>query len=276
MKDAYYFSHDTNAKSDPKIMAMRNVYKAEGYGWYWIIIETLAEQSGYKLQYKEWVFNALAMAMQCDVNTVKEYVDKCINEFELFENDGEYFWSNSLIRRMKKKEEIRRKKAEAGKKGANIRWGDSKNMAMLKQTHGSAIAKNSKGKESKGKESKRKESEEDNYAPARVPEEKTKYADFVSLTNAEYEALVARLGEDGAKRCIEILDNYKGAKGKKYKSDYRAILNWVIERYEEEQLKARRLSGDNSAKLERYEKAKLEARRILKEQGVVFDDEGTS
>jgi hypothetical protein len=66
---------------------------------------------------------------------------------------------------------------------------------------------------------------------------KAKYADFVSLTNAEYEALVAKLGEDGAKRCIEILDNYKGAKGKKYKSDYRAILNWVVERYEEEKLK---------------------------------------
>ena len=61
-----------------------------------------------------------------------------------------------------------------------------------------------------------------------------KYAEFVSLTNAEYEALVAKLGEEGTRRCIEILDNYKGAKGKKYKSDYRAILNWVVERYEEE------------------------------------------
>lgn len=69
--------------------------------------------------------------------------------------------------------------------------------------------------------------------------EKIKYADFVSLTNAEYEALVAKLGEDGAKRCIEILDNYKGANGKRYKSDYRAILNWVIQRYEEEQSKRR-------------------------------------
>jgi len=64
--------------------------------------------------------------------------------------------------------------------------------------------------------------------------EKIKYADFVSLTNAEYEALVAKLGEEATKRCIEILDNYKGATGKKYKSDYRAILNWVVERYEEE------------------------------------------
>ena len=81
------------------------------------------------------------------------------------------------------------------------------------------------GTESKGTESA--------HTPAPKPE-KIKYADFVSLTNAEYEALVAKLGEEGTRRCIEILDNYKGASGKKYKSDYRAILNWVVERYEEE------------------------------------------
>jgi len=66
---------------------------------------------------------------------------------------------------------------------------------------------------------------------------KTDYAEFVSLTDDEYAALVTKLGEEGAKRCIEILDNYKGANGKKYKSDYRAILNWVIERFKEEKAK---------------------------------------
>jgi len=61
---------------------------------------------------------------------------------------------------------------------------------------------------------------------------KIKFAEFVSMTNAEYQALVTKLGNEyAAKRCIEILDNYKGSNGKKYKSDYRAILNWVIERY---------------------------------------------
>ena len=54
------------------------------------------------------------------------------------------------------------------------------------------------------------------------------------MTNAEYTALVTKLGEAGAIRCIEILDNYKGANGKKYESDYRAILNWVVKRYNEE------------------------------------------
>lgn len=67
--------------------------------------------------------------------------------------------------------------------------------------------------------------------------EKTKFAEFVSMTNDEYTSLVAKVGEQGAKRCIEILDNYKGSSGKKYNSDYRAILNWVINRYKEEKAK---------------------------------------
>lgn len=73
---------------------------------------------------------------------------------------------------------------------------------------------------------------------ARKPKpEKKPFAEFVSMTDEEYSSLVAKLGEQGAKRCVEILDNYKGANGKKYDSDYRAILNWVVERYEEETAK---------------------------------------
>jgi hypothetical protein len=97
--------------------------------------------------------------------------------------------------------------------------------------------------QSKEKKSKVKESKVKNNTRAREEKnqpQKIKFADFVSLTNAEYEALVAKLGEDGAKRCIEILDNYKGSTGKKYKSDYRTILNWVVQRYEEEQYKKQR------------------------------------
>lgn len=69
--------------------------------------------------------------------------------------------------------------------------------------------------------------------------QKRKFAEFVSMTNDEYSSLVTKLGEQGTQRCIEILDNYKGQSGKTYKSDYRAILNWVITRYGEEQTKCK-------------------------------------
>lgn len=63
---------------------------------------------------------------------------------------------------------------------------------------------------------------------------KYKYGEFVTLTRDEYAKLCEEFSEDAAKRMIEILDNYKGSKGKTYKSDYRAILNWVVSRYNEE------------------------------------------
>lgn len=59
-------------------------------------------------------------------------------------------------------------------------------------------------------------------------EEKKKIAEFVSLTDSEMRVLAEELGPDRARKAIEILDNYKGSKGKKYASDYRAIRSWVI------------------------------------------------
>lgn len=61
------------------------------------------------------------------------------------------------------------------------------------------------------------------------------FAEFVAMTNAEYEALIAKLGsKSAADKCIELLDNYKGSSGKKYRSDYRAILSWVIDKYKQQ------------------------------------------
>lgn len=52
-------------------------------------------------------------------------------------------------------------------------------------------------------------------------------AEFVHMTQVEHDKLIERLGEERARAYIERLDNYKGATGKRYQSDYRAILNWV-------------------------------------------------
>lgn len=64
-------------------------------------------------------------------------------------------------------------------------------------------------------------------------EPKKKYAEFVHMTEAEYDRLVKRFGRLAAEKAVEILDNYKGSKGKRYASDYRAILNWVMDRVRE-------------------------------------------
>jgi len=55
------------------------------------------------------------------------------------------------------------------------------------------------------------------------------YSDNVKLTKKEYNSLVAKYGNTNTQKFIEKLENYKGATGKKYKSDYKAILSWVVD-----------------------------------------------
>lgn len=59
--------------------------------------------------------------------------------------------------------------------------------------------------------------------------EKKQYAEFVNMTENEYNKLIDTYGENFTKQCINKLDNYKGSSGKKYKDDYRAILTWVVD-----------------------------------------------
>lgn len=64
--------------------------------------------------------------------------------------------------------------------------------------------------------------------------QKIQYAEFVKLSEDEFQRLVTKYGDEKTARMIEVLDNYKGSSGKKYKSDYRAILNWVASKVEQE------------------------------------------
>ncbi len=76
--------------------------------------------------------------------------------------------------------------------------------------------------------------------PPIVPPVKKSYAEFVTMTEDEYKKLLTKYGKEKTVKMIEILDNYKGASGKKYKSDYRAILNWVVKRVEQEEQQERK------------------------------------
>ena len=105
MKDSYYFSHDSNALTDPKILSMRCDYGMEGYGVFWAVIEMLRVQEEYRLELNKLNFNALKMLCMTQID-IEEFVSKCISEYELFETDGKYFWSESLCGRMEKKDDV--------------------------------------------------------------------------------------------------------------------------------------------------------------------------
>lgn len=159
MKKTPYFSHDANAREDPKIMAMRSIYGWQGYGWYWLFIENMREQQDYKLSIQgQYVFNAFAMQMQCESEVAEKFINDCINEFKLFKSNEKKFWSSSLIIRMGKMQEKSKKASESAKarwsKGSatseTVCEGNADNM----RTHSECNANAMQIKESKVKESK--------------------------------------------------------------------------------------------------------------------------
>ena len=165
-KDTYYFSHDVNASNDPKIIVMKELCGVIAYAWWWILIEQLATQEEYKLPMDKITFTGLGIAFGMKQNeanassneakgsTAKQaeaYVNLLINECELLETDGEYFWSPSLIRRnllrKKKRDEISQKRSEAGRLGG-IKSGKAR--SKTKQMLQANEANEAKGKERKG------------------------------------------------------------------------------------------------------------------------------
>jgi hypothetical protein len=79
-------------------------------------------------------------------------------------------------------------------------------------------------------------SDKSDYRPGNIAKKelKIKYADYVSLLPSEYQKLILQHGQDLTDKFILKLNNYKGANGKKYKSDYLAILNWVVDEVKKE------------------------------------------
>ena len=109
MKDAYYFSHDSNARNDQRLMKVRMKYGMEGYGIYFGIIEILREQAEYTL-----AFNDLE-SISFDLRVDLEKIEDVVSNYDLFVIDGHsMFYSKSLKKRMEKLDLIKQKRAEAG------------------------------------------------------------------------------------------------------------------------------------------------------------------
>ena len=152
-KDAYYFPHDSNAKDDPKCVLLIEQLGMEGYGIYWMLIETLREQPDYTYP----VANIPALGRR--YNTTAEKVKTVVCNYGLFTvKDDKIFFSDSLNRRMQVLEEKRIKRSEAGRLGNTPRWKTSqtdRNAITMRSQFIASKVKKSKEKESIGKESMR-------------------------------------------------------------------------------------------------------------------------
>jgi len=99
MNDARYFTHDDNARNDPKIKALMKKYGVEGYGRFWIIVETMRATRGQKINIKEYVLESLAEEMKCSTDEIKRFLDDCV-KFDLFVKEGDFYYSDSLLERL--------------------------------------------------------------------------------------------------------------------------------------------------------------------------------
>lgn len=115
-KDAYYFSHDSNAKDDFKCMLLIEELGLEGYGIFWVLVETLREQENFKYPLK------LLSSLARKYNTTVAKMEVVVRNYSLFTVEDEtFFFSNSLNKRM----ELMNKKREQAKL-AGIKSGEAR------------------------------------------------------------------------------------------------------------------------------------------------------
>lgn len=129
---------------------------------FWIIIEILRTTESYKLPLEKNTYRSIKIQSNTSIN-IEEFISDCINEYKetedgngLFNTDGKYFWSESLLKRMTKMEEVSAKRKKAGQRGAQGRWGkievnNSKKIAKNNKRIANAITYNGKCYKNYGK-----------------------------------------------------------------------------------------------------------------------------
>ena len=181
-----YFSHDINSLADPKIVIMINLHGVISYAWWWMLLEKLAEAPDYKLPCNRFTYLGLSIVMdirpetlvfskclaneskclanakqkeanesKCLANEAKvsneilleNFINSLINDCNLLETDGEFFWSPGLLKRVtlreSKNSEISEKRRQAGRLGGLAK----KNFAKQTEANGSKCLANAKQKE---------------------------------------------------------------------------------------------------------------------------------
>jgi len=202
-KDAYYFSHDSNARNDEKILAMRSAYGLEGYGMYFMIIEILREQTGYAIEVNKYVYGSLAIQLQSSVKKVEKFINDCVNEFSLLTIKDDFLFSESLLRRMEIVDTVSQKRKNASMTRWNNKNIDANGMQMESKCNPNDMPMESKEKEKIQKENKTEHNTaeiEDFFESVWILYPKR--AGKGSVSNKQKKILFD-IGYDEIKRCIE-------------------------------------------------------------------------
>lgn len=118
-----YFSHDEGARNDPKLVRVLMRLGQAGKGVYWDLVEMLHEQGGY-LPLGD--LESMAFGLRTDLPTLISL----LNDFGLFSQDAERFWSESGLTRLQLRNAKAEARAAAGAKGGKAR---AEKLALLQQ-----------------------------------------------------------------------------------------------------------------------------------------------
>ncbi len=147
-KEAFYFPHFCNARHDRKIRRLRKELGTEGYGIYFMLLETLREQQD--LMYP--LDDLDLLAEEFGVSEAKVRVAIC--NYGLFEIDEEQkFFSPKMLVYLEPYFKMKEQRKIAGQKSADKRRGIEIS-TTVQQPFNDRSTKESKVKESKEKESK--------------------------------------------------------------------------------------------------------------------------
>ncbi len=143
-KETFYFSHDYNARNDDKILELRAKYGSEGYGIFWMIIESMAENEDGGLK------ASLLAGLSIGFGTTKEFLTDLM-EFSIsislfYKEDNKYF-----SKRLLGHKEFRKFLSDKGKEGVMIR--ENKKHGFKGGLNGASsypLSKERKGKEING------------------------------------------------------------------------------------------------------------------------------
>ncbi len=202
----YYFSHDYNSRSDPKIKKLIFKHGMLGYGIYWAIVEDLYQNA-----------NALPTHYDCiadDLRMEQDIIESIINDFDLFQIDGNYFSSFAVERRLN----LRLEKSQKARESAEARWNKNKkkNANALRTECDRNAIKGKEIKENKKIKEKIKEILEQNNIPLTFLKTTIQWMEYKTARKESYKTdkslqvfckKLFNLSQENPKTAVQIIEN---------------------------------------------------------------------
>ena len=230
MQETFYFAHDYNARNDPKLQNVLFDLGVEGIGVYWCIIEQLYEQGGkLPLHYCKSIAFALHVDFKC--------VERLVNDYGLFKNDGENMWSESVLNRLNRRSEV----SEKRKLAALARWrqgienqSQTQAPASYRQVKDNASDMQMQCKTDANAEHKVKEIKEKNNIKESIKEKHETAKRFVPPTLEEVKARIKEMNYTfDAEAFIAFYQSKNWMVGKNKMKDWKAaMVTWQKREYE--------------------------------------------